>query len=126
MALYSLRDDNAVLRVRDGAIIPNDPANSDRRAYEAWLHAGNVPDPVTPMPAPTAISGSKFINRLTPAEQMAICTKAQTTPQMLLWMIRLAAADDVDLNDPEVRSGVMSLVGTVLTNPARAREILAP
>ena len=38
-----------VLRVSDGASIPADPLNTDWRAYQAWLKAGNAP------PAETAV-----------------------------------------------------------------------
>lgn len=34
-----------ILRVADGAFIPNDLANRDRREYEEWLAAGNKPLP---------------------------------------------------------------------------------
>lgn len=42
-----------VVRDRDGAIIPADPANTDWQAYQAWLKAGNAPAqgaPPTPVP----------------------------------------------------------------------------
>ena len=46
---YQLQtNDNAVMRHNDdGSItsIPNDPANIDWIAYQAWLAAGNTPDP---------------------------------------------------------------------------------
>lgn len=53
MAEYRLTDTSDVIRTSDGASIPNDPDNRDRAEYEAWLAAGNVPDPYE-APAPTA------------------------------------------------------------------------
>lgn len=39
-----------IVRVADGAFIPNDPANMDRAAYLAWCAAGHVPDPPDALP----------------------------------------------------------------------------
>ena len=46
MAEYQLTRGAAVVRTADGATIPDDPGNTDRQAYEAWLGDGNAPDPV--------------------------------------------------------------------------------
>lgn len=45
MAEYQLTDGPEVVRTSDGAVIPADPENRDRVAYEAWLAAGGVPQP---------------------------------------------------------------------------------
>lgn len=50
MAAYKLLRDGAVLRTADGASIPPDPRNGDRKAYDAWLALGNTPDPADPKP----------------------------------------------------------------------------
>jgi hypothetical protein len=58
MSLYRLTSGSSVIRVADSATIPADPANTDWQAYQAWLAAGNTPDPVLTV-------------QLTPAQQAA-------------------------------------------------------
>jgi len=54
MAEYQLTaTESCVIRNLDGASIPNDPANRDWVEYQAWLTAGNIPDPAPPPPPPT-------------------------------------------------------------------------
>lgn len=36
---------NTVIRIRDGASIPFDPANTDYQQYLKWLDEGNTPLP---------------------------------------------------------------------------------
>jgi hypothetical protein len=49
--MYKLTHLTSILRLRDNACIPADPANTDYREYLEWVDAGNTPqaaDPITP------------------------------------------------------------------------------
>lgn len=50
MAVYKLLRAGGVLRLLDGACIPDDPRNADQQQYQDWLKAGNAPDPADPAP----------------------------------------------------------------------------
>jgi hypothetical protein len=43
--MYKLFRNNIVIRLRDEAFIPFDPANTDYQAYLKWLAEGNQPLP---------------------------------------------------------------------------------
>ena len=49
---YTLTNGSSVIREdeRGNWIIPDDPANTDWQAYQAWLAEGNTPNPYVPPP----------------------------------------------------------------------------
>jgi hypothetical protein len=49
--MYRLTDSANVVRLSDGALIPDDPLNVDRQAFDVWVLAGHTPDPAL-VPAP--------------------------------------------------------------------------
>ena len=72
--MYKLTSNTSVIRIADGAWIPNDPANTDYAAYLAWLAEGNTPDPVDPPTAEDILSKAK-------AERQALVDSIVVTTQ---------------------------------------------
>lgn len=60
---YKRTKTDIIIRAKDGAYIPADPANIDYAAYLAWLDEGNTPQPADPVvPAePEAVTKRKAI-----------------------------------------------------------------
>lgn len=56
--MYRLTKDSCVVRVSDGAHIPEDAANSDYVAYLQWIADGNTPEPYVepPQPVPATVT----------------------------------------------------------------------
>jgi len=57
--MYQLTTGTSIIRLSDGAFIPNDPGNRDYREYLDWLEAGNTPEPA-PAPPPPPPSYTAF------------------------------------------------------------------
>jgi hypothetical protein len=49
---YQLTQGTSIIRLTDGATVPNDPGNRDYREYLDWLEAGNTPEPAPAPPPP--------------------------------------------------------------------------
>ena len=60
---YQLTTSTSIIRLSDGATIPNDPGNRDYREYLDWLDAGNTPEPA-PAPPPPPPSYAAFWDAL--------------------------------------------------------------
>jgi hypothetical protein len=61
--MYQLTTGTSIVRLSDGATIPPDPGNTDYRNYQAWLEAGNTPEPA-PAPEPLPPSYTDFWDAL--------------------------------------------------------------
>lgn len=77
MALNFKLKDGGVIRLDDGAHVPDAPDNRDWQEYQRWLADGNTPLPTDPAPVPP-----------TDAEQAD--TKATSDPVWRAWVSRQA------------------------------------
>lgn len=112
MAEFRMTDMDTIVRVSDGATIPNDPANRDRAEFDAWIAAGGVPEPyIVPAPEPAAFLSQDLMAQFTADDAAKIKAAVETNPQFwLLWSAMQAQKDPMQISNARFLAGWSALV----------------
>lgn len=77
---YRITQSGDVQRVADGALLPEDPANTDWQAYQAWLADGGVP---TPYARIIAVAKTSKLAQINGAAQLLVLPTLPDIAQVL-------------------------------------------
>lgn len=116
-----------VMRRSDGALVPDDQNNADWQRYQAWLDAGNLPDPAPPLAPLRTIAPLAFRRRFSPAERAAIALAAYGgggDPTLIVALEDSLAARSVELDDPNVAMVLGLFVSRGLIASSRIPQLL--
>lgn len=85
----------------------------------AWEAAPLIAPPVR------VLTVLQFRDRLTAEEELAITAAGMSSPAVRVWLDRLAAAQEISLDDPRTVAGLQQMEEAGLLAPGRGAEILA-
>jgi hypothetical protein len=97
-------------------------------AGPGWTYVDGVFSPPASPPAPEQVytmTPLTFIARLTPEEQHAIVSAAQNSPDIMLWLLQLMGAQEVDVRDTRTIAGVDAMIGAGLLSADHRETLLA-
>ncbi|HEV7215156.1 MAG TPA: hypothetical protein VGP33_08510 [Chloroflexota bacterium] len=132
MSTYQLTAGTSVVRLADGAIIPDAPGNVDWAVYQAWVASGNTPTAAPAIVRSTTITTFDYFGRFTPTETNAIHGMALTNPPnatslaLFNYLMLAAANGSVTLDSTTVVTGHALLVQLGLLTQTRSTAILTP
>jgi hypothetical protein len=97
--MYKLRSEGGVVRLADGAQIPENDDNADWRRFRAWRDAGNAPEPAD---GPTAIDGRILLDK----------AEFQQTRQQagLVALLNMTPSEQSDWVDARLAAGEQAIV----------------
>jgi hypothetical protein len=127
--MYQLTTGTSIIRLTDGATIPNDPGNRDYRDYLEWLAAGNTPDPA-PAPPPPPPSYTAFWDALIASTVYAsIRTQSMASlPMNTLATEFIALLGDAKAgraNEAAIQASMSAVFATGIFTEADAEEFTA-
>lgn len=109
MTYTLIANSSSVIRDADGAMIPNDPKNSDWSVYQGWVAAGNTPNPAASLPPPQWVTDKQFFQA---AAQTGIITQDEAVTFMANGAIPSALATAISqLPAGEQFAAKMAIIG---------------